>query len=194
MSCDANKKKVQHLLHGDGKHVKIEDLHNIMSKQSINSNQYEDIIKLLKSYSNVDYSVLTNNDKSECRGIYIQTDDMKKKFDAFPEIVFLDSTYKLNKCNMPLYVLICMDSNGESEVIALAFVQHEDKETLAWIAESFVERNQKSCEVKCIMTDKDITERETLKTYFPDANLLICTFHALRNFKREVTYKKWFMQ
>ena len=38
-----------------------------------------------------------------------------------------------------------------------------------------------------IMSDKDFTERDALKAEFPDASILICLFHVLRTFQREIT-------
>ena len=50
-------------------------------------------------------------------------------FQSDPELLFIDATYKLNDVHMLLYVLICIDGNGESEVVCLWLVEHEDKET-----------------------------------------------------------------
>jgi len=40
------------------------------------------------------------------------------------------------------------------------------------------------------MTDKDTNERNVIHDIFPDAQLLICLFHALRTFHREITCDK----
>ena len=41
-----------------------------------------------------------------------------------------------------------------------------------------------------IMTDKDFIESDALKAEFPDATILICLFHVLRTFRREITSDK----
>ena len=41
------------------------------------------------------------------------------------------------------------------------------------------------------MADKDIGERQVLKESFPQAEVLICLFHALRSFRREITCEKF---
>ena len=50
-----------------------------------------------------------------------------------------------------------------------------------------VTKNGKNC---VIMADKDISERDVLKRCFPNASVLICLFHTLRSFRREVTCDK----
>ena len=37
------------------------------------------------------------------------------------------------------------------------------------------------------MADKDIGERDAVKSALPPASVLICLFHALRTFRREVS-------
>ena len=44
--------------------------------------------------------------------------------------------------------------------------------------------------VRVIMTDKDITERDVLKTSLPKAELLICLFHTMRTLRREIAVEK----
>ena len=40
------------------------------------------------------------------------------------------------------------------------------------------------------MADKDIGERDVLKLCLPNTSVLICHFHTLRSFKREITCEK----
>ena len=76
--------------------------------------------------------------------------------------MFIDAaTYKMNKLRLPLFVLVCIDGNGESEIVAFWVVSDESKETLADMV-------------------------QILKKKFKKHNL----FHVLRNFKREVTCEK----
>ena len=49
----------------------------------------------------------------------------------------IDATYKLNNLRMPLYILMVVDDNGESEVIGLWIVASEDKSTISHLMEIF---------------------------------------------------------
>ncbi|XP_057300762.1 uncharacterized protein LOC130635447 [Hydractinia symbiolongicarpus] len=44
--------------------------------------------------------------------------------------------------------------------------------------------------ISVVMADKDIKEREQIQNVFPNVIVLICLFHTLRNFSREVTMEK----
>lgn len=99
-------------------------------------------------------------------------------------------TYKLNDLRMPLYVLLAIDGNGESEIVCLWIVQSEDKETVTSLLVEFKMHNENWTMIKCVMSDKDMTERNVITEHFPQATLLICLFHTLRTFRREISCEK----
>ena len=67
------------------------------------------------------------DDENVMQGIYFQTEMWKKMFSDYSELLMIDATYKLNNLRMSLFILMVMDSNGESEVIALWLVANESK-------------------------------------------------------------------
>ena len=115
---------------------------------------------------------------------------MQAFFDKFPELLLIDATYKLNDLRLPLFVMMCVDGNGESEIIGFWIVTDESKETIQTMMQMFKKHNQKWESIQCIMTDKDMNERNTMIHELPNASLQICLFHVLKTFKREVTFEK----
>lgn len=123
-------------------------------------------------------------------GIYFQDQEMRRMYDRFPEILFVDATYKLNNLRMPLYIFLVEDGNGESEIVALWMVVTEDHASICQMVEIFKKHNPSWEKTATIMSDKDFIEREALKTQFPGASIIICLFHVLRTFRREITCEK----
>ena len=58
--------------------------------------------------------VFTEDDKM-FTGIFFQDQLMKSNFDAYPEVLMVDATYELS---IPLYLMLAVDSNGQSEIVA----------------------------------------------------------------------------
>ena len=112
---------------------------------------------------------------------------MKDTFKSYPEILFIDATYKLNDLHMPLYVLLTVDGNGESEIVCMWIVQNEEKGLITSLLVEFKKHNYNWSLTKRV---KDMTERNVIKEQLPQANLLICLFHTLRSFRREVSCDK----
>lgn len=123
-------------------------------------------------------------------GIFYQDEEMKRMYNYFPELLFVDATYKLNDLRMPLYVFLVEDGNGESEIIAVWMIVTEDAASVGQMADIFQKHNPNWEKTKTIMSDKDFIERDVLKSKFPEASILICLFHVLRTFRREITCNK----
>lgn len=51
--------------------------------------------------------------------LLFQDSVMKSSFASYPEVLMIDATYKLNELRMPLYLMIVLDSNGQSEIVAV---------------------------------------------------------------------------
>lgn len=115
---------------------------------------------------------------------------MKDGFAAYPELICLDATYKLLELGLPVYLMLCEDSNGQSELICVCLLVTEDSASMTWMLDTFKKRNPNWEKTRVVMSDKDIGEREVIKKCLPDVSLLICLFHTLRSFRREVTCEK----
>ena len=114
---------------------------------------------------------------------------MQEMFSNFPELLLIDATYKLNDLQMPLYIMMVVDGNGESDIVALWIVASEDQISIKNMVRIFKRHNSTDRTV-CIMSDKDMTERDVLSEEIPNAVLQICLFHNLRSFKPEISTEK----
>ncbi|KAK2146203.1 hypothetical protein LSH36_625g01043 [Paralvinella palmiformis] len=79
----------------------------------------------------------------------------------FPELLLLDATYKLDDMRVLLYVLVVVDGNGESVVIALWITGNEEWATISALMEIFIKYNDPA-NIKCVMADKDMTDRDVI--------------------------------
>jgi len=105
-------------------------------------------------------------------------------------MVCADATYKLVDMRIPLYVLLIEDGNGQSEIAALGLLVNEQRETLQWFFNKFKECNPACSNTRVFITDKDLKERSVIKSLFPTSRLVICLFHTLCTFNREITCEK----
>ena len=86
--------------------------------------------------------------------------------------------------------MLVEDSNSQSEIVSVCILTCEDCDSIRWMMGAFKKHNQNWNRARVIMADKDIKERDSVKTEFPDATVLICLFHTLRTFRREITSEK----
>ena len=115
---------------------------------------------------------------------------MKEDFQSYPEIIFIDATYKLTELRLPVYIFLVEDFIGDSEIAGVGLLVSENVESLRWLLNAF-KGNNVNDQPRVIMADKDFNERYILKECFPTASVLICLFHTLRSFKRELSDKRF---
>jgi len=133
---------------------------------------------------------ILTDDSGLVTGIFYQDRAMKAFFDKYPELILIDSTYKLNNVRMPLYVMLCVGPNGESEIVAVFLTASEDVIALSEQLQHFKGRNPAWLQIRTVMTDKDMAEREAIQKELPQASLLLCLFHVLCAIGREITTAK----
>ena len=94
--------------------------------------------------------------------------------------IFLDATFKLLELRLPVYLFTV-----ETEVVTVGILVTETEDNVKWVLQSLQEKNPE----RVFIVDKDFNERAIIKELFPTATVLICLFHSLRSFKREISDK-----
>ena len=130
------------------------------------------------------------DDENNFRGLLYQDEYMRNIYANYPEVVMVDATYKLLELRMPVYLILVVDGDGSSEIVAMFILAEETQTIIESAVSSFKELNSAWKETVVIMADKDFTERDAFKNCFPKASLNICLYHTLRSFRREITCEK----
>ncbi|XP_039300754.1 uncharacterized protein LOC120356037 [Nilaparvata lugens] len=182
-----NKKLLQAELLSSKK-VLLKDLHNLNAKKD-SEDSLQDTLKYLQ---NKDGNIveIVSNEENQFLGLFYQDIEMQRTYSTYPEILFVDAIYKVSNLRIPLYILIVEDGNGNSEIVALMLLASEDALTIDKMVEVFKKHNPAWENTVTIMTDKDFQERKSFKNGFQRAEMLICLFHTLRSFKREINCEK----
>lgn len=115
---------------------------------------------------------------------------MAHLYDKYPEVVLFDATYKLNNHSFGLFIQICIDGNGQTEIVSLYICRSESREGIGAMLSIFKETNPNWRKTKVFIGDKDFADRSVYSEHFPDAVLQICLFHVLQAFNREITTVK----
>lgn len=185
----ANKKMIQQqLCHETGKVILLKDLSNIVTenKSGKSRNDLNSTVKLLMDTYGASVEVYSDEGKN-FKGLFFQDQEMKEAFKAYPELICFDATYKLLELGFPVYLMLCEDSNGQSEIVSVCLLVTEDASSMAWMIDTFKQHNVDWEKIRILMADKDIGEHNVLKLCLRNASVLICLFHTLRSFKREIT-------
>ena len=198
ISVGANRKLIQRQMsEKTGKKIILQDLHNIGSKlrqQSLTAAstlpESAQLWEYLSNRPGLSTEFVVDPATNQLQGIYMQDNDMMTTFNTFPELIIADRTHKVNELRMPLMLLVVVDGNGETEIVAIFVLVSEEKNLLSRMLTIFKEKNARWTETKVVLTDKDMVERQVFGELLPAAKLQICLFHTLRTFKRQITTEK----
>lgn len=97
-----------------------------------------------------------------------------------------DATYKLNDRNMPLFVMMTVDGNGETQVAALVILRSENNASIQCALNAFKRLNPNHTKIEVVIVDKSAANISSFETVFPHAAVQLCIFHAKQAFKRKI--------
>ena len=83
--------------------------------------------------------------------------------------------------------MMCVDGNGNSEIILLFLTWYKTEDAITHMVKTFKKHNPQWLSTKVMISDKNFNEGAIFKKEFPDAALHLCLFHTLRSFKSEIT-------
>ena len=83
-----------------------------------------------------DVEIYSDAEKKFTRNFF-RDRSMKESFIAFPELVCTDATYKLLEMGLPVYIMVCVDSNGQTEVVAVCILVSENVDCISWMVSTF---------------------------------------------------------
>ena len=101
----------------------------------------------------------------------------------YPDILFIDCTYKTNRFNLPLCIATSTTACNKTFYVAFAFLRHEDQPSYNWFVEQLKEVFN-TCESRgpeVIFTDKEDALINSLENNFPESHHLLCTWHINKN-------------
>jgi zinc finger SWIM domain-containing protein 3 len=146
LKVQANKKMVQHyIMEKTGEKVGLKDLHNIQTdrkKKMVTSakSEIEQVYDIFSSGCDEAVVEYVTQDKA----IFFQDKQMRSAFEHYPEVILVDSTYKTNNLRMPLYFIISVDGQGQSEIVAVFLLTHEEESLLIALKSLRTERDLKT--------------------------------------------------
>ena len=108
-----------------------------------------------------------------------------------PDQIFIDCTYKVLTSGLKQYkffVILGFDINNNKLILYLfALIRHENKENFEAIF-NYLKLKYEFIP-KYVNTDYQKGQLEAIAKVFPNANIILCWFHALKNIKPKTFFK-----
>ena len=108
---------------------------------------------------------------------------MKKAFiSSDPPVVQIDTSFEFDNAQYKVSAVVYLNpTTNKSEIASLSFISDESADNLRFVFTSFKKMTLHDPSV--IIVDKDFNEIKLLKEIFPNAVILLCTFHVIKFLK-----------
>ncbi|KAF0288343.1 Protein FAR1-RELATED SEQUENCE 5 [Amphibalanus amphitrite] len=181
----ADKKRIrQHMLDQYGKVLTRHDLNNVLR---VPKNGQPDLEAAISILSERGFASTVVEDAGTVCGLFFQDQEMRSAYEKFPDLLLMDSTYKLLDIRTPVFTILTVDSFGRGVPLAVFLVTNETAHMIGAMLRVFREHNTAAASItKVWLTDKDRAEKAAIKDVFPDCDQFLCSFHVLQSFRREL--------
>ncbi|RZB74634.1 putative protein FAR1-RELATED SEQUENCE 10, partial [Glycine soja] len=172
--------------HNADSYTTIKQIYNARSayRSSIRGadTEMQHLMKLLERDQYIHWHRL--KDEVVVRDLFWCHPDAVKLCNACHLVFFIDSTYKTNRYRLPLLDFVGVTPTTMTFSAGFAYLEAERVNNIVWALERFrglFLRHDRLPLV--IVTDRDLTLMNAVKTVFPESTNLLCRFHIDKNVK-----------
>ena len=186
-NVEANKVK-SYISELSGKSLTTRDILNLKIPNEKKTEE-EKLMEVLESVLKDDpnSTVLIQTDSTgDLQVIFVQTGQMKEYLRKFPEVLILDTTYRVNNRHFELASVMTVDGEQHGHVVCHAFVANDDAANWTFVLKTLQEHNKSTDQTQLFLIDKDFAEKRAILDTFPNSNINYCLFHVKRAFKRNL--------
>ncbi|KAL2929844.1 Protein FAR1-RELATED SEQUENCE 3 [Bienertia sinuspersici] len=106
-------------------------------------------------------------------------------YEEFNDMVWLDTTYLTNQCELPFVNFIGVNHHGQTILLGCALISHDTTETFEWVFRTWVHCMRKIAPGG-ILTDQAIAMRNTLRSTMPETRHRWCMWHTTEKFSQKL--------
>jgi hypothetical protein len=99
------------------------------------------------------------------------------------KVLIFDTKHGTQRYGLKLALLVTVDNNGTTRILAVSLVRHEDEPSFSWVFRAFEKCFGKP---KVLFTDSDKGMSAALRATWRDVMHLLCTWHLFKNFYENI--------
>ncbi len=131
-----------------------------------------------------------SNDEGILQYVFWQTQQVKDIFRSYCKLISVDSTFNLNRSSYALNILVTIDANNQIRICAFGSVANDKRtDIITDFFEWFNSEYLNYPNIRTIVTDKNESQINVLRTIYPFADITLCLFHVFKSMKLETRKK-----
>ena len=114
------------------------DLNNVLRAPKTSESDLEAAVNILRDRG---FASTVVEDGGTACGLFFQDLEMRNAYEKFPELLLMDSTYKLVDIRTPVFTILTVDSFGRGVPLAVFLVTNETTHMIGALLRVFREHN-----------------------------------------------------
>jgi hypothetical protein len=111
----------------------------------------------------------------------------RELYGKYNNVIIIDTTYNTNRFQMMLCIIIVVDNNFKSRIVASAIIDDKTCDTYQWIFDTMLTETGISPGV--IFTDSDPSMIQSIREIYPNTYHMLCIFHIDLNLRKKLKGK-----
>uniref|UniRef100_A0A8I6Y6F0 Protein FAR1-RELATED SEQUENCE n=1 Tax=Hordeum vulgare subsp. vulgare TaxID=112509 RepID=A0A8I6Y6F0_HORVV len=171
------------------------DLYNFVAKykkERIEGRDAEFVLRYMAARKDTDgefFSKYTTDSEGHLLNIFWADTQSRIDYDAFGGVVIFDSTYRVNKYNLPFVPFIGVNHHRSTTVFGFGIVSDETEASFVWLLEAFLE-STKQKHPRSVITDGDHAMAKAIAAVLPNTDHRLCSWHIEQNMIRNLRKQK----
>ena len=127
----------------------------------------------------------TMDDEGHLRHLFWADSQSQIDYEALGDVVVFDSTYWVNRYNLPFVPFIGLNHHRSTVVFGVGIVSDETVETYEWLLQTFLEAMSNK-HPRSVITDGDAAMRKAIKKVLTTTDHRLCSWHIEQNMIRHL--------
>ncbi|KAL7205372.1 hypothetical protein ACSBR2_018337 [Camellia fascicularis] len=168
----------------------IDKVHRLRLEEGDATAMYNYFVKMQGDNSDFFY-VMDLDGNGRLQNVFWADARSRAAFKEFGDVVTFDTTYLVNKYDMPFAPFVGVNHHGQSTLLGCGLISHEDTETFTWLFQSWL-ACMSGCPPTAIITDQDKAMKKATEIVFPNARHRWCLWHIMKKLPKKLRgYKEY---
>ncbi|XP_037410250.1 protein FAR1-RELATED SEQUENCE 6-like [Triticum dicoccoides] len=125
------------------------------------------------------FSVMDVDDESRLRNVFWADARSRAVYESFHDVITFDTTYLMNKYDMPFACFVGVNHHGHSVLLGCALLSNEDTATFVWLFQAWL-TCMSNRRPKAIITDQAKAIQNGVEEVFPKSRYRWCLWHIMK--------------
>ncbi|KAL6591971.1 hypothetical protein ACP70R_049663 [Stipagrostis hirtigluma subsp. patula] len=169
----------------------LQDLYNFFSrekKEKVEGSDADYVLNHMRTRKSEDseyffkYSV---DKEGHLKNLFWSDSQSQLDYGAFGDVVVFDSTYRVNRYNLPFVPFIGVGHHRNTVVFGCGIISDETVSSYMWLLQAFLEAMHQK-HPKSLITDGDAAMARAIEIVMPNADHRLCSWHIEQNMVRHL--------